>query len=74
MKSLHLRTAEDKSDPTLRSVQFYMVSMSMSTHRVQSDSMQENHMHIARGKEDGVGVGGRWVGHDNQGRKMWGRE
>ena len=45
------------------------MSMSISNCRVQSDSMQENLMLVALGKEDGKGEGG-----DNKGRRTLGRE
>ena len=44
--------------------------MSVPTRRLQSDSVLENHMLVALGKEDGKG-GSEC---DNKGRKTWGRE
>ena len=52
------------------------MSMSISTYRAQSDSMQEIPMLIVLGKEDekGRGMGGGWGECDNKGMKIWGRE
>ena len=47
--------------------------MSMSICRAQSDSMQENPMLVALGKEGGKRWGLAGVEVDNEGRKTWGR-
>ena len=44
------------------------MSMSVSTCRAQSDSMQENHMFVVLGKGDGKG-GGEGGKCENKGRK-----
>ena len=43
------------------------------TYRAQSDSMQENPMLVALGKEGGKRWGLAGVEVDNEGRKTWGR-